>query len=79
MTAPAPFLYPSVTAAHRPGITAPVIDLELGTITILAWHDEVGDALGHDPRSDYVERFWLSILGPSTTWLLRSLAWGLES
>ncbi len=70
---------PPVRAAHRPGTPTPVIDLELGTITILAWHDKVGDAIGHDPRSDYVERFWLSILGPSTTWLLRSLAWGLES
>jgi hypothetical protein len=23
------------------------------------------DAVGHDPRSTYVEMFWLSILGPS--------------
>jgi hypothetical protein len=37
------------------------------------------DALGHDPRSSYVEQFWLGILGPSTTWLLRRLATGLEA
>ena len=37
------------------------------------------DALGHDPRSSYVEQFWLGILGPSTTWLLRRLAAGLEA
>ena len=29
------------------------------------------DRLGHDPRSRYVERFWLGILGPSTTLVLR--------
>lgn len=33
--------------------------------------DRVTDAFGHDPRSLYVERFWLPVLGPSTTWLLR--------
>lgn len=35
--------------------------------------DPVGDPLGHDPRSTYVERFWLPVLGPSTTLLLRLL------
>src|ERR1044072_7549640 len=47
------------------------------SVTILPvrpWPDSVIDALGHDPRSAYVERFWLGILGPSTTWLLRYLA-----
>jgi len=36
------------------------------------------DSLGHDPRSHYVETYWLGILGPSTTWLLRRLVAGLE-
>ena len=78
-SAPASLPAPTQRAAHRPGATPPLIDLEMGTITIVAWQDDLRDALGHDPRSDYVERFWLSVLGPSTTWLLRSLAWGLES
>lgn len=26
---------------------------------------------GHDPRSAYVERFWLGVLGPSAVWFLR--------
>ena len=26
---------------------------------------------GHDPRSAYVERFWLGVLGPSVIWFLR--------
>ena len=33
---------------------------------------------GHDPRSAYVETFWLPVLGPSTTWLLRHLTIRLE-
>ncbi len=38
------------------------------------WDDPVVDEIGHDPRSCYVETFWLPILGPSTTWLLRRFA-----
>jgi hypothetical protein len=53
-------------------------DLTVPTITITAWPDTVIDAVGHDPRSTYVEMFWLSILGPSTTWLLRRLVTGLD-
>ncbi|MEM9133695.1 MAG: hypothetical protein AAF962_15275 [Actinomycetota bacterium] len=47
-------------------------------IRVSALHDPVLDAMGHDPRSPYVERYWLSILGPSATLLLRRLAHGLE-
>jgi hypothetical protein len=36
-------------------------------LPVRPWPDPVIDALGHDPRSAYVERFWLGILGPSTT------------
>jgi hypothetical protein len=42
------------------------------------WPDPVIDEVGHDPRSGYVETFWLPVLGPSTTWLLRHLAIKLE-
>ncbi len=44
------------------------------TLLVRPWTDEVVDRLGHDPRSAYVERFWLGILGPSTTFLLRRVA-----
>lgn len=50
-----------------------------GTLQIAAWPDPLVDKLGHDPRSQYVERFWLPILGPSTCWLLRRLADGLDA
>jgi hypothetical protein len=42
------------------------------------WPDEILDHMGHDPRSSYVEDYWLGLLGPSTTWLLRRLAAGFE-
>ena len=38
------------------------------------WSDPLLDQFGHDPRSVYVERFFLPIVGPSTTVLLRHLA-----
>lgn len=49
------------------------------TIHITALDDPVMDLLGHDPRSAYVEHFWLAILGPSTTFLLRHLATRLDA
>jgi hypothetical protein len=48
------------------------------SITIRPWFDIVIDELGHDPRSLYVETYWLSVLGPTTTWLLRRIATALD-
>lgn len=46
----------------------------LPPLLVVAWRDPIVDALGFDPRSAYVERFWLPLLGPTSTWLLRRLA-----
>jgi hypothetical protein len=48
------------------------------TLAIVPWDDPVFALRGHDPRDHYVERFWLPILGPSTTWLLRRFARGFD-
>ena len=48
-------------------------------LAVRAWPDPVIDAVGHDVRSPYVEQFWLGVLGPSATWLLRRLVRGLEA
>ena len=56
----------------------PLFTVAPATLTIRPWPDPVIDPLGHDPRSWYVETFWLGVLGPSTTWLLRRLVAGLE-
>ena len=49
------------------------------TVMIRPWPDEVVDRLGFDPRSPYVERFWLGIIGPSVTWLMRRIAAGFDA
>ena len=54
-------------------------DLDLsGELRLIAWRDDRYDPYGHDPRSSYVEQFWLSVLGPSTTWFLRVCAGKLD-
>ncbi len=45
---------------------------------VVPWHDPVVDAHGMHPCSRYVELYWLGVLGPSTTWLLRRITYGLE-
>ena len=42
--------------------------------TIRPWVDPTVDARGHDPRSAYVERYWLSVIGPTATWIMRRFA-----
>jgi len=43
-------------------------------VRVSRWVDPATEEGGHDARSEYVERFWLPVLGPSTTCLLRHLA-----
>src|ERR1700675_4669059 len=45
-----------------------------GAIHVMPWPAPVLDAIGHDPRSRYVETFWLPTLGPTALLLLRHLA-----
>ena len=35
-----------------------------GIITLVPWTDALAEAQGHPVRGDYVEHFWLGILGP---------------
>jgi len=49
------------------------------TLRVVPWDDPVVEAAGIDPRDPYVEWFWLPVLGPSATWLLRRLAHGLRT
>lgn len=60
--------------------SSPVDSRTLGTRTIVVrpWLDPVVDDDGFDPRSRYVEVFWLGVLGPTATWLIRRLVAGLE-
>lgn len=73
-----PSLLPSpdlaVAAPPEPPPRRPLPD----TVRVEAWVDPVIDRLGHDPRSHYVEHYWLGVIGPSTTWLLRRVAERLD-
>lgn len=51
---------------------------EIDRVWITPWVDPVVDRRGHDPRSTYVERFWLGTLGPTATLLLRRVAAGFD-
>jgi len=48
------------------------------TVMVVPWHDPIVDAVGFDVRSEYVELFWLNVLGPTATWALRRLVTGLD-
>ena len=48
------------------------------SVRVTPWHDPVVDRRGHDPRSVYVEQFWLGVLGPTATWLMRRLVAGFD-
>lgn len=49
------------------------------SLRIEPFDDALVERLGHDPRSRYVETFWLGTLGPSTLLLLRHLSDGLAA
>jgi hypothetical protein len=59
-------------------ITTPDAPSEAPVLMIVPWHDPVVDAVGFDARSTYVELFWLNVLGPTATWILRRLVIGLD-
>lgn len=48
------------------------------TVEIHPWWDPGLAVDGFSLRSDYVERFWLGVIGPSVTLLLRRLARGMD-
>lgn len=66
-------------AAKQPAGSPPRPEYPEATLHVRAMHDPVLDKLGHDPRSAYVEQFWVSVLGPSAVLLLRRLAKQLDS
>ncbi len=47
-------------------------------LPVTAWRDPLYDQVGFDPRSDYVETYWLVVLGPSAVLAARRLVDWLE-
>ncbi len=66
---------PAGRPVHRPSAPSPA---DGGRLRIVPWEDPVADPHGVPAGSRYVELYWLGILGPSATWLLRRLSYGLE-
>lgn len=48
-------------------------------IDVVPWDDPLVEQFGHPPRSAYVETYWLSVIGPSSTWAIRRLSAWLEA
>lgn len=58
-------------------MTTPPSDSENAFIDIIEWNDPLVAASGFPISDTYVELFWLPILGPTATWLIRRCAHGL--
>ena len=74
-----PMRFPRLHTCTRPEAPMSIVTLELPlsepTLVVVPWHDDVIDRVGYNPRSTYVEFFWLNVLGPTTTWLVRRISW----
>ncbi len=68
----------SASETQAPSQTRAAISFPEASLVVRPWHDPVLESAGHDPRSRYVEQYWVAILGPSATLLLRRFAAGLE-
>lgn len=74
--APVPEVHMSVID-HHPSMPWSLPLTEAG-IAVVPWTDPVIDRLGAAVRSRYVERFWLPVLGPTCTWVMRYIDLRLE-
>jgi hypothetical protein len=55
-----------------------ICDFTNSEIFISEWVDPVVNATGFDVCGEYVETYWLGVIGPSATWVLRYLSRELE-
>jgi hypothetical protein len=64
-----------ISTRHEVGVDS----RQPAVLRVVPWIDGKVDAFSIDCRSHYVETFWLPVLGPSATWLLRRVADRLET
>jgi hypothetical protein len=59
-------------------VTSPLfrdlVEGRIRSLEVVDWPDPVVAAVGFEAESEYVEWFWLPVLGPTATWLLRRLS-----
>ena len=65
-------------SAIHPSVSKPAWHPASNPVRIVPWVDPLVDRRGHDPRSTYVEKFWIGTLGPTATCLLRRVAAGFD-
>jgi len=53
--------------------------VEHDPLDVVAWDDPLVERLGHRARSAYVETYWLSVIGPASTWAIRRLSAWLDA
>jgi hypothetical protein len=56
-----------------------MVSFDSDTVVVRPWVNEMLERVGFDPRSPYVEKFWLSVIGPTATWLVRRIAAGFDA
>ena len=61
----------AIASRNDPSMTAPFLH---SSLWIEPWRDLITEENGHDPRSRYVEQFWLGVIGPTAAWLMRHVA-----
>ena len=63
---------------HQPDSAHTADEAPPTCLVVRPWWDPDLAVAGFDPRSAYVERYWLGVLGPSVVFLLRRLSRGLQ-
>ncbi len=54
------------------------IPVDQTELMVVPWLDPVVDDVGFEVRSEYVEMFWLNVIGPTALWLQRRLVHGFQ-
>lgn len=63
------------TDTDSPSSSEPAAPID--RVVVRPWHDPGLAAVGQDPRGEYLERYWLGVVGPSVVLLVRRFARGL--
>ncbi|MFZ9730791.1 MAG: hypothetical protein ACO3CX_04070 [Ilumatobacteraceae bacterium] len=66
------------TTASTATTSAQTREQHNSSVSVVPWRDATVESLGFPVRSEYIEWFWLPVLGPSATWLLRRIDAGFE-
>ena len=59
-------------------MTSNICNFTNSEIFVSEWADPVINTSGFDACGEYVETYWLGVIGPSATWVLRFLSRELE-